>query len=161
MEEIMIERSTFKELVNKPNFYDIMSALRGPDIDTLVYIKWIFTCRIRYLAGITNDRKIALRINVREKPFIYKSDLDNAIDEAQGLLRYDFEVGYRFSTFLNHYFGHVVDALISLDHLGMIEPKEYYFLFDLASEFKESVIKGKCIIDLDKIRHSDEFVLRK
>jgi len=157
---IEIERSYFRELVNKPEFYDIMTALRGPDIDTLVYIKWIFTCRIRYLAGITNDRKLALRINVREKPFIYKSDLDNAIGEVQGLLRYDIEVGYRFSTFLNHYFGHVVDALISLYQLGMIEPKEYCFLFDLVHEFKESARKGKCIIDLDKIRHSNEFILR-
>jgi hypothetical protein len=92
-------------LVNRPVIYDIMSALRGPDIDLKIMsdwnLKWIFTARIRSLIGM----KVPIVAAVRMNNHFELKELVLAIREV------------RAQSGMSHYLYHIREALRALSQI--------------------------------------------
>ena len=103
-------------LLEDQDIWDLVTAFRGVDADSF-NLKWIFTARIRYLAG-HRDATLYLR----DKPTIGSSNLSQALIEAENM----------DLTGLDHYLTHMEKALIVLHKAGLIDSEEYNFLRELS-----------------------------
>lgn len=108
-----------KVLVNESDIYNIMSALRGPDTQNYD-LKYIFTARIRHLAGMDCKRSDA---HCRDKKVVSIRDVMEALKSINA----DDE----------HYLGHVTEALIEFKHKGLIDRDEFLLLYELADIMKK------------------------
>jgi len=107
-----------KVLVNEPDTYLIMTALRGPDTDN-ENLKYVFTARIRYLAGL-DCRGLGRSCRVMKK-----IRLKDVIEALKYIKAYDF-----------HYLNHVRQALLELRYKGVIDNEEFRVLSELVDIFR-------------------------
>jgi len=103
-----------KVLVNESDTYVIMSALRGPDTGN-DDLKYIFTARIRHLAGMNCE---GLGGSCRDVKEIRLKDVMEALKHIK---EHDL-----------HYLNHVYQALLELRYKGVIDDDEYVLLSELA-----------------------------
>ena len=115
LEELQKKFEQFRELIAMHTFYDIASALRGPDTDN-AGLKWIFSSRIRHLLGVR-----AIAVTTRPRASIPLQWLEQALEKLT----------YRDS----HYLFHVLSALSALHEVKAIDVREYWFLYYLADAY--------------------------
>lgn len=118
-----------KRVINNDALYDIVSAMRGPD-NVRGSIKYVFTARIRVLAGLESNQ-----LTRRDEKYITEQYINVCIIDGIGLP--------------DHYYTHIYDALQALRVMGLIELDEYQFLRELVYEFIGSVDDD---ISRDRIR---------
>lgn len=104
-----LKKYFLRKVVTDEDTYLIVGAVRGPD-STNDSLKYIFTARIRWLAGINGEIPFTLRGTSR----VSLSDIVYAIEEVS-------ECDY-------HYLAHVGHALDKMLKLGLISKREYDFL---------------------------------
>lgn len=109
----MDKKDILKTVFNDEALYDIISATRGPDNED-EYIKYLFTARIRFLAGMGNNGYFA---QIRSTKYVSE-------DMVKGFLAH-------LDNISKHYLVHVSTALIALERLKLIEADEYDFLTSL------------------------------
>lgn len=138
-----IKKYMLKKAVTDEEIYYIVSAVRGPDSEN-DNLKYIFTARIRWLLGKSEEIVSAFR-RVKEVPL---STIVKAIEEVK---EYDY-----------HYLVHVGEALDMLFKLGLISEREYHFLdklqyglIKLTEDFEYDQTKGMNIIKKAVEKYSD------
>jgi len=99
------------------DLYDIVTALRGPDIDVKCSMKYLFTARLRY---ILRGGGMAL-YGIRMEPKVMLTALATAVTMPP-----------EYTEPLVHYLHHVVGAFTSLAQLTLGENKEIMDLRMLA-----------------------------
>ncbi len=134
--------------------YDVMTALRGPDLPHLNTLKWIFTGRIRALIGIKAGGAEILR----KDPVIDKRELDLALSEVKVVCEYSHIPYTTAKEALLHYLSHVQRALDGLDWLELISTGEYTFLYDLASRYVSCITDRHYRIDWKTILMCEKFI---
>jgi len=110
-------------LVNQSDIYVIMSALRGPDTEN-EYLKWVFTARIRHLAGMDCE---SVGSNCRDEKVVSFKDVIEALKSVNADDR--------------HYLNHVKMALMEFKYKGLIDRDEFLLLYELA-DILEKVAVG-------------------
>ena len=123
--EKSMEYYVLKTVLETPSLYQIISAVRGPDIfgDNL---KWLFTCRLRALIARTCPG------NVRTSPKVDFSLVMEAYREAWN--------AYMKGVDVEHFLGHTYEALVQLGGFDEITGeafRETYELRILAFTFME------------------------
>jgi len=105
-----------KTALQTPSIYQIISAIRGPDIhgDNL---KWLFTCRIRALIARTCPG------NTRTHPKVDFELIMEAYREAYNAMRSGADV--------EHFLGHTYEALVQLGGLEGITGREFMETYEL------------------------------
>lgn len=123
------------KLVSPSDAYNIMSGVRGPDIDNIGVLKHIFTERIRYFVLREKENCPGF---MRTRKLIDSEMLHRAICEVEWLRKHPI---LKISSV--HYFSHVKDALMSLaGYLGLEEREEADMLRSLASVLHEYLLYG-------------------
>lgn len=105
-------KEILQEITTNGTLYHIASAIRGPDSGK-IFLKHIFTCRIRWLAGRSGYIVGAFRSTE-------KIGFHNIVNAVVNVGKEDY-----------HYLTHVADALNGLLELNLISGKEYDFLYSL------------------------------
>jgi hypothetical protein len=105
------------------SFWEVVSALRGPDYSFAIDVKWVFTARIRYwvkqIFGLET-----VRYGTRSRP-LSAADVENAAAQAKEAVQ--------ANAFL-HYRDHVLSALFVLvGFLNGEDRRECHFLIRLCS----------------------------
>ena len=103
-----------KKVVNDPVLYDVITAIRGCD-STNSALKYLFTSRIRYLAGLDpSNVNVDVRVNEEIKlRMIYKAvDTVSEVDA--------------------HCLSHIECAINALRKLKLMDEKEAYMLTAIA-----------------------------
>ena len=105
------------------SFWEVVSALRGPDYSSAIEVKWVFTARIRYwvkqIFGLET-----VGYGTRSIP-LSAADVENAAAQAKEAMQ--------ANAFL-HYRDHVLSALFVLaEFLSGEDKRECYFLIKLCS----------------------------
>jgi hypothetical protein len=110
-------------------WYDLVTALRGPDFPNMGVVKDILIARLRYLA-LTNGGVEPLPDGInfpgdlRYDKTVSKADVDEAFEQ----MRNDDPPA-------THFFGHFQRALEALRLFGYVSEEEYAFLFAFHSSF--------------------------
>jgi len=107
-----LKKYFLRKVVTDEDTYLIVGAIRGPD-STNDSLKYIFTARIRWLAGINGEIPFTLRGTSKV------SLLDIALATE------------KVSECDQHYLAHVGHALDKMLKLGLISKREYDFLENL------------------------------
>ena len=107
------------KVLNSEALYDVASAMRGPD-DDCVGLKYLFTARIRSLAGIYSDT-LLLRDTKRVNRDILRDAIENIITMHKDAAR--------------HYISHVDSALEALKYYKIMSKPEYKFLQHIIHHF--------------------------
>lgn len=127
------------KVLNSGALYDVASAMRGPD-DDCVGLKFIFTARIRSLAGVYNEDVL-----LRDTKVINRDILRDAIEDIITMHK----------NAARHYISHVDSALQALKYYKRISKPEYKFLQHIIHHFHR-YFAG--YINEDELRSIERFI---